>query len=130
MGLQVSYPYFNQKSRALSSLYIVEFWTLLPYFHFQVTENPTQTGLSIKDNLFIYITKKSRDNWLQVHLVPQVNYIYLRGSFLLISQICFLCQHWPQVANVNGSPNGLGHMFSAEVLVVYPIICINPEAHV
>lgn len=66
-------------------LYLVEFGSLLPCFHFQVTENPTQTGLSIKDNLFIYITKKSRDNWLQVHLVPQVNYIYLRGSFLRIS---------------------------------------------
>lgn len=70
--------------------YIVEFRSLLPCFHFQVTENPTQTGLSTKDNLFIYITKKSRDNWLQVHLVPQVNYVYFRDSFLRISQICFL----------------------------------------
>ena len=85
MGPQVSYPYFYQRFR-LYLLYIVQSWTLLPRFHFQVTENPTQTGLSVKDNLFIYITKKSRDNWLQVHLVLQVNYIYFRGSFLYISQ--------------------------------------------
>lgn len=83
MGLQVSYPYFNQKSRALSSLYIVEFWTLLPYFHFQVTENPTQTGLSIKDNLFIYITKKSRTIGFRYTLFHRLIIFTLGAHFFL-----------------------------------------------
>lgn len=67
MGPQVSYPHFNQRSLDLP-FYFAGVWTLLQSFSLQVTENSTHTCLSIRDNLFSYIIKKSEVSWLQVQL--------------------------------------------------------------
>jgi hypothetical protein len=63
--LLVSYTHFIEKNPAYLS-HIAGGRTLLKRFNLKIAENPSQAGLSIKDKLFIYITKSSRSNWLQV----------------------------------------------------------------